>query len=92
MSVINVPSVIMGGLVAGLVANGFDFVITTYLMATEFARIMARLNIGSEPSLAWIEAGLAGGEVDGRSILRPAPSCVPFPSAPPLRRGLRPAP
>ncbi len=39
MSVIKHPRVIMGGLVAGLVANGFDFVITMYLMATEFARI-----------------------------------------------------
>ena len=54
MSGINVRRVIIGGLVAGLVANGFDFLITTYLLASEFAGMMARLHIGKEPSPAWI--------------------------------------
>jgi hypothetical protein len=53
---IKVRRVIVGGLVAGLLANGFDFAITTYLMATEFAGMMTRLNIGREPSQAWIWA------------------------------------
>ena len=45
MSGINVRRVILGGLVAGLVANAFDFVITSYLMASEFTSILARLNV-----------------------------------------------
>jgi hypothetical protein len=53
MSGINVRRVILGGLAAGLMANAFDFVITTYLMATEFAAMMARLNVETEPSQSW---------------------------------------
>jgi hypothetical protein len=37
MSGIDVRRVIVGGLVAGFVANAVDFVITSYVMATEFA-------------------------------------------------------
>ena len=54
MSGINVRRVILGGLVAGLVANGFDFVITSYLMATEFASILARLNVSEAAAQSWI--------------------------------------
>lgn len=59
MSGINVRRVILGGLIAGLVANGFDFVITTYLMATEFAAMMTRLNVETQPSQSWIVAFVA---------------------------------
>ena len=52
---INVRRLILGGLAAGLLANAFDFVITTWLMATEFAAMAARLNIDKEPpSPIWI--------------------------------------
>ena len=51
---INVPRLILGGLAAGVVANGFDFVITSYLMATEFDAMMARLHVAQQPSQTWI--------------------------------------
>ena len=51
---INVRRVILGGLVAGLVANAFDFVITSYLMATEFASMLARLNVSEAALRPWI--------------------------------------
>ena len=54
MSGINWRRVILGGLVAGLVANAFDFVITSYLMATAFASMMARLNIDAASTRSWI--------------------------------------
>ncbi len=54
MSRINVRRVILGGLVAGLVANAFDFVITSYLMATEFAEMLARLNVSASAVQSWI--------------------------------------
>ena len=41
MAGINVRRVVLGGFVAGLVANAFDFVITSYLMATEFTSMLA---------------------------------------------------
>ena len=50
MSGINVRRVILGGFVAGLVANAFDFVITSYLMAPEFSAMLARLNVGQSPA------------------------------------------
>lgn len=53
MSGINGRRLIVGGLAAGLLANGFDFVITTYLMAAEFAEMTSRLNLG-EPAPTWI--------------------------------------
>jgi hypothetical protein len=56
MSGINVRRVILGGFVAGLVANGFDFVITSYLMAQEFAGILARLNVSEATAQSWIWA------------------------------------
>ena len=54
MSAINARRVILAGLVAGLVANAFDFVITTYLMATEFNSMLARLNVGQAAVQSWI--------------------------------------
>jgi hypothetical protein len=54
MSGINVPRVILGGLVAGLVANGFDFLITTYLMAAEFNSMLARLGVTESDAQSWI--------------------------------------
>jgi hypothetical protein len=43
MSGINIRSVVLAGLVAGLIANASDFVITSYVMATEFSAMLARL-------------------------------------------------
>jgi len=54
MSGINVQRVLLGGFVAGLVANAFDFVITSYLMAAEFAAMLARLNVGESAAQSWI--------------------------------------
>src|SRR5688500_12444190 len=54
MSGINIRRVILGGLAAGLVANGFDFVITSYVMGTEFAVMVARLNVSQEAARSWI--------------------------------------
>jgi hypothetical protein len=51
---INVRRVLLGGLVAGLVANAFDFVITSYVMATEFASMLARLNLSEAAMRPWI--------------------------------------
>jgi len=47
MAGINVGRVIVGGLVAGLVANLFDFVITSYLLASDLAETMARLSLSA---------------------------------------------
>ena len=54
MSGINARRVFLGGLVAGLLANLFDFVITTYLMATEFNGMLARLNVSEAAAQSWI--------------------------------------
>lgn len=56
MAGINVGRVIVGGLVAGLVANVFDFVITSYLLATDLAEMMARLNLSATAveSSVWV--------------------------------------
>jgi len=54
MSGINIRRVILGGLVAGVVANAFDFVITSYVMGTEFAAMLARLNVSQEAARSWI--------------------------------------
>ena len=51
---INVRRVVLGGLVAGLVANVFDFVITSFLMATEFTSMLARLNVSEAATRSWI--------------------------------------
>ena len=51
---INILRVILGGLVAGVVANVFDFVITTQLMATEFDSMLARLNLARTATDQWI--------------------------------------
>lgn len=54
MSGINARRVFLGGLVAGLVANAFDFVITTYLMATEFNSMLGKLNVSESATQSWI--------------------------------------
>lgn len=54
MSGINARRVILGGLVAGLVANVFDFVITTYVMAAEFNGMLAKLNVSETATRSWI--------------------------------------
>jgi hypothetical protein len=54
MAGINTRRVILGGLVAGLIANAFDFVITTFLMATEFDSMLARINVSEEAVQEWI--------------------------------------
>lgn len=51
---INLRRVILGGFVAGLVANVFDFVITSYLMAAEFAAMLVRLDVGESAAQSWI--------------------------------------
>ena len=51
---INMRRVLLGGFVAGLVANAFDFVITTYLMAAEFNAMLTRLNVDGSATQAWI--------------------------------------
>ena len=45
MTTINWRRVVVAGLAAGLVANGFDLLITVYLMASEFASMQARLGV-----------------------------------------------
>jgi hypothetical protein len=54
MSGINLGRVLLGGFVAGLIANAFDFVITSYLMAAEFSAMLARLSLGEEAMQSWI--------------------------------------
>jgi hypothetical protein len=54
MTDINWRQVVVGGLVAGLVANACDFAITTYFMAAEFSSMLARLNVDGTVSQAWI--------------------------------------
>jgi hypothetical protein len=58
MSKINTGRVVLGGLVAGVVANALDFVINEYLMKEEGADMAQRLNL-SEATLqsslmAWV--------------------------------------
>jgi hypothetical protein len=58
MSRINTGRVVLGGLVAGVVANALDFVINEYLMKEEGADMAQRLNL-SEATLqssvmAWV--------------------------------------
>ena len=45
MGRINIRRVIVGGLVAGLIASLFDFVIATYLLSNEIAEMTTRLGI-----------------------------------------------
>ena len=52
MSGINMSRVVVGGLVAGVVANALDFAINTYLMADEMADMSQRLNL----NMAAVEA------------------------------------
>jgi hypothetical protein len=54
MSGVNLQRVLLGGFVAGLVANAFDFVITSYLMAAEFAAMLARINVSESAAQSWI--------------------------------------
>ena len=48
MGRINVGRVIIGGLVAGVVANALDFVINKYLMVNEATEMMQRLNLKAD--------------------------------------------
>lgn len=48
MSGINVGRVLVGGLVAGVVANAIDYAINTYLMVDESSEMIARLNLNPE--------------------------------------------
>lgn len=45
MGKINLPRVVLGGLLAGLVMNIGEFVLNTYVVAEEQNKIMARLNL-----------------------------------------------
>jgi hypothetical protein len=47
MSRINLGRVVIGGLVAGIVANAFDFVFNTYMLVDESAAMVSRLNLNS---------------------------------------------
>ena len=48
MGRINVGRVVLGGLVAGVVANALDFVINRYLLAEEGADMAQRLNLSQD--------------------------------------------
>jgi len=48
MGRINVGRVIIGGLVAGVVANALDFVINNYLLVNEAREMMQRLNLKAD--------------------------------------------
>jgi hypothetical protein len=48
MGRINVGRIIIGGLVAGIIANTLDFVINNYLMASEGAEMIQRLNLKAD--------------------------------------------
>jgi hypothetical protein len=54
MTKINVRRVVLGGLVAGLVANVFDFVITSYILDADLQKMATRLNL--TPANAWRSA------------------------------------
>jgi hypothetical protein len=45
MAGINYGRVVLGGLMAGVVANVFDFLSNTYIMAADFERMAQRLNL-----------------------------------------------
>ena len=48
MGRINVARVLLGGLAAGVVANGLDYVINTYLMQAEGIDMVQRLNLPAD--------------------------------------------
>ena len=50
----NIPRILLGGLIAGVVANAGDYIINIYLMAEEGAAMVQRLNL----SAANIEASV----------------------------------
>lgn len=50
----NIPRILLGGLIAGVVANAGDYIINMYLMAEEGAAMVQRLNL----SAANIEASV----------------------------------
>ena len=56
MAGINARRVMLGGLIAGLVANVFDYGITTLVMAEEFSEMLARVNVRETASRSWIPA------------------------------------
>lgn len=43
----NIPRILLGGLIAGVVANAGDYVINMYLMAEEGAAMVQRLNLSA---------------------------------------------
>ena len=49
MASINTGKVIAGGLLAGLVANAFDFVTNTYILAGDWAAWATSRRAGSAP-------------------------------------------
>lgn len=48
MGGINLSKVIVGGIVAGIAANTLDYVINSYLMATEMNEMAQRLNLSAD--------------------------------------------
>jgi hypothetical protein len=54
MTKINLRRVILGGLAAGLVANVFEFVITSYILDADIQQMATRLNL--TPADAWRSA------------------------------------
>jgi hypothetical protein len=54
MAGINARRVILGGLIAGLVANIFDYGITTLVMAEEFSEMLAKVNVSETASRSWV--------------------------------------
>lgn len=60
MAQINLRRVFLGGLLAGIVANLFDFVINSYVLEADLAKMAARLNLSPAdawPSALWIFIG-----------------------------------
>lgn len=58
MARINVGRVILGGLVAGVVANGLDYVINRFLLSNEANEMVQRLNLKADQAegswLTWL--------------------------------------
>jgi hypothetical protein len=48
MGRINIGRLLLGGLVAGVVANAVDYVINTYLVASEMLEMVQRLNLRAD--------------------------------------------
>jgi hypothetical protein len=65
MSRINTGRVVLGGLVAGVVANALDYVINAYLMAEEGADMAQRLNLSQDvmqsSTYVWVAVDMTWG-------------------------------